>query len=61
MEVSLDFGKGRTGRVETKALHAPALDSREASITLSSESDYIKDGRYTVTVPRATGLCLIVD
>lgn len=61
VEVSLDFGKGRTGRVETKALHAPALDSREASITLSSESDYIKDGRYTVTVPRATGLCLIVD
>jgi hypothetical protein len=61
VEVSLDFGKGRAGGVETSELNAPALDSREASITLSSGSGYVKDGRYTVTVPRATGLCLVVD
>jgi hypothetical protein len=61
LEVSLDFGKGRTGRVETRALHAPALDSTEVFITPSPEAGYLKDGRYTVTVPRATGLCVIID
>jgi hypothetical protein len=44
--------------VETKALHAPALDSREAHITQSPEPGHLQDGRYTVTVPRATGVCL---
>ena len=59
VEVSLDFGTGRTGRVETKTLHAPALDSREAHITRSSEAGRLRhDGKYTVTVPQATGLCL---
>jgi len=38
VEVSLDFGTGRTGAVETKTLHAPALDSREAHITRSPET-----------------------
>ena len=28
IEVSLHFGKGRTGAVETKTLHAPAPHSR---------------------------------
>jgi hypothetical protein len=58
LEVSLDFGKGRTAAVETETLHAPALDSREAHITRSSESGSLQNGKYTVTVPRATGVCL---
>jgi len=61
VEVNLDFGQGKTGKVETRTLHAPALDSRETSITLSAKPGYIKDSRYTVTVPRATGLSVIVS
>jgi hypothetical protein len=58
VEVSLDFGKGRTGTVETDTLHAPAIDSREAHITRSPTPARLRDGRYKVTVPHATGLCL---
>src|ERR1700685_1556305 len=45
VEVSLDVGAGRTGAVETKTLHAPALDSREVHITPSPEPDRLRDGR----------------
>jgi hypothetical protein len=58
VEVSLDFGAGRTGALETKMLHAPALESREAHITQSPEPGRLRDGKYTVTVPHATGVCL---
>jgi hypothetical protein len=58
IEVSLDFGTGKTGAVETKILHAPALDSREAHITLSKKADAVRDGKYSMTVPGATGVCL---
>jgi hypothetical protein len=61
VEVSLDFGKGRSGDVKTTKLHAPSLDSREAAVSLSSKSGQIEDGRYAVTVPRATGLCVIAE
>ena len=57
-EVTLDFGTGRTGTVETKTLQAPALDSREAHITSSPEPGHLHDGKYTVNVARATGVCL---
>ena len=58
IEVSLNFGARKTGAVETKTLHAPALDSREAHIRQSSERGRLRDGRYTVMVPRATGVSL---
>jgi hypothetical protein len=58
VEVSLVYGMGKTGAVETKTLHAPALDSREAHITRSSEPGRLEDGKYTVMVPPATGVCL---
>ncbi len=61
IEISLDIGKGRTGAVETTTLHAPALDSRDAHITRSPQSGHVKDGRYTVTVLHATGLCLTLS
>jgi hypothetical protein len=61
VEVTLDFGRGRTGAVETTMLHAPALDSREAHITRSSDPGSLRDGKYTVTVPPATGLCLTLQ
>jgi hypothetical protein len=61
LEVTLDFGTGRTGAMETKTLHAPALDNREAHITPSPERGRLKDGKYTVTVASATGVCLTLS
>jgi hypothetical protein len=58
VQVTLDFGTGRTGTVETKTLHAPALDSRDAHITPSPESSHLQDGKYSVTIAPATGTCL---
>jgi hypothetical protein len=60
IEVSLDFGKGRAGTVEIKSLHAPALESREAYITRAAERGRVQEGRYSVTVPRASGVCLSI-
>jgi hypothetical protein len=37
VEISVDFGKGRIGEVETETMHAAALDSREAHITRSPQ------------------------
>lgn len=58
IEISLDFGKGRIGEVETETMHATALDSREAHITRSPQPVRLKDGTYTLTIPHATGHCL---
>lgn len=58
LELSLDFGSGRTGAMEAETLHAPALDSREAHITRSAHSGAWKNGKYSVVVPHASGLRL---
>jgi hypothetical protein len=58
IDLSLDFGTGKAGAVETETLHAPALDSREAHITRSQEPRPLQDGKYIVSLPHATGLCL---
>jgi hypothetical protein len=58
VEMELDFGHGMSGAVEIETLHAPALDSREAHLTTSTKTDSITRGKYSVTVPRATGLRL---
>jgi hypothetical protein len=59
--LSVDFGSGRSGKVETETLHAPALDSREAHITRSATPDRLKDGRYSVVVPHATAVRLTLS
>jgi hypothetical protein len=56
LEVELDFGRGARGTVQTETLHAPALDSREAHITTSTKTDSLNQGKYSVVVPRASGL-----
>ena len=61
LEVELDFGRDASGVVETETLHAPALDSREAHITTSTKTDSLKQGKYSVTVPHATGLRLTLS
>jgi hypothetical protein len=65
VQVNLDFEEMRSGQVEIRTLRAPALDSRETFITRSSmrsgKPGYIKDSRYTVRVPRVTGVSVIVS
>ena len=61
LQVSLDFGTRGSGMVKTKTLHAPALDSREVRITQSPEPVHLQDGKYTVTVPHATGVCITLS
>jgi hypothetical protein len=61
LKVTLDFGSDKRGPVRTEMLHAPALDSREAHITRSPESGHLQHGRYAVTVPHATGVCLTTE
>jgi hypothetical protein len=56
--LSLDFGTGSTGEVETETLHAPALDSRQAHLTRSTAPGRLKQGKFRVVVPHATGLRL---
>jgi hypothetical protein len=56
LSATLDFGAGRHGAVETETLHAAALDSREVHITRSATPGLLKDGKYRVTVPRASGI-----
>ncbi len=58
LDLSLDFGSGASGKVEIETLHAPALDSREAHITRSATHSVLKQGKYSVAVPHATGLRL---
>jgi len=56
VEVELDFGQGMSGAVKSETLQAPALDSREAHITASTKTNSLKQGKYSATVPHATGL-----
>jgi hypothetical protein len=58
LEVELDFGRDASGVVQTETLHAPGLDSREAHITASTKKESLKQGKCSVTVPRATGVRL---
>ncbi len=58
VELSFDFGGGKTGAVEATTLHAPALDSRKAQITRSSKKESLQGGKYTFTVRHATGVCV---
>jgi len=60
LELTLDFGAGRDGAVETEMLHAPALDSREAQITREPKQGTLKHGKCAVTVPHASGLRVTV-
>jgi hypothetical protein len=60
LDLTVDFGTGNDGEVETETLHAPALDSRKAEITHSGKSGRVKGGKYDVTVRKASGLRLTV-
>jgi hypothetical protein len=56
VEIELDFGRGMSGAVETETLHAPAIDCREAHITMSAKTDSLRQGKCTVPVPPCYGI-----
>jgi hypothetical protein len=58
LRLTVDFGSASSGSVESEALHAPALDSREARIESTRERSKLKQGRLAVTVRPASGLRL---
>lgn len=60
LEVSIDFGKQKTGSVTIEKLHSTALDSREAQITRVEATGHLQDGKFNVTLPSAAGICLVV-
>ena len=57
LDLTIDFGTGKVGSVETEMLHAPNLESREAHITRGKAGNS-KGGKYAVKVPHASGLRL---
>ncbi len=60
LELTLDFGSGKTGSVRVETLHASALDSREAQISPAAPTGTLKQGKVHVTLPHASGVRLMV-
>jgi hypothetical protein len=60
LELTLDFGADRGSAVEMEALHAPALDSREAHITRGPSLGTLQHGRHAALVPHASGMRVTV-
>src|SRR6185437_11597598 len=56
LEVTIDFGKGKTGSVEVEKLGAPAIDSRETQISQPTSSHVGSNGHHQITVPHASGV-----
>jgi Glycosyl hydrolase family 30 beta sandwich domain len=61
LNLTLDFGDGKTGRVAIETLHAPSLDSRKAAISRSGHAGQLEQGKYTVRVPHASGVRLALS
>jgi hypothetical protein len=60
LELTLDFGAGSAGAVDTETLHAQALNARETHITREPKGSTLKRGRCAVTVAHASGLRVTV-
>jgi hypothetical protein len=56
LDLTLDFGNSRRGAVEIETLRARALDAREAHIVCEEKHGALKQGKYVVTVPHASGM-----
>ncbi|MBS1815418.1 MAG: hypothetical protein JSS87_11120 [Acidobacteria bacterium] len=56
LNLTLNFGKARSGVVLQEMLSAPSLEAREAHITRSPKLPHLKDGKLIATVPYATAI-----
>jgi len=59
LDLTVNFGHGKSGTVDLDTLHAPALDSREAHIAIDSAGK-LKNGNCAVTVSKASGVRITV-
>jgi hypothetical protein len=60
IDVEIDFGARMSGAVEIETLQAQTLDSRDVRITIPTQANLLKQGKCFVTIPRATGMRLIL-
>ncbi len=60
LDLTLDFRTGKSATVEMETLHAPEIDAREAHITREPRHSALKQGRFGVTVPHASGMRVTV-
>ena len=61
LALRLNFDDGKTGSVEIECLRASTIDSREVHLTRSAKPDHLRDGKFTVLVPHASGLRVTVS
>ena len=59
LELTVNFGSGKSGAVAIESLHAPAIDSREAHISPGAAGK-LEGGNYALMVPKASGKRLTV-
>jgi hypothetical protein len=60
LDLTLEFGSVKSGAVEVETLHASAMDARQANITREPKHGALKQGRFAVTVPHASGMRVTV-
>ena len=60
LDLTLEFGSDKSGAVEVETLHASAMDAREANIMREPRHGALKQGRFAVTVPHASGMRVTV-
>jgi hypothetical protein len=58
LELTLRLGELKVSKVAAQSLHAPSLESREATISSVHPAGQLRGGAYAVTIPHASGLCL---
>lgn len=59
LRLTVEFGGGKSGVVETETLKGPGLDSREARIG-REKAGRVKDGKFEVRVPKGSGMRVTV-
>ena len=60
LDLTVNFGSGKSGAVTVQTLQAPALDSREAHISPSAPKGKLQGGNCQLNVPKASGVLITV-
>lgn len=61
LALNVEFAGTGDNPVAIERFHAPTLDSREAHLTAEEHAGNLKAGRYTIAVPRASGVRLTIE
>ena len=55
LDLTFDFGVGKSSVVDTGTLHGPEMDAREAHITREPKHGTLKQGKFAVMLSHASG------